>query len=462
MAKQVPIPKFGQTVETVSIVKWHKSEGDTVTKGDVLFEVETDKAVLEVESQFEGTLLKVVIPENEEMPVMSIAAVIGEPGEDIPEIKQPEQPAPAPQETPAPQAPAKAEEPAAQPAAKPPAPTADVTAPTTPPPAAPAAPPQTEKRHKTSPRARTFAKQHLITQQDIDALQGTGPGGRIVERDVKQFLETSGYYDKKITPAAAKMARDLGISLLQLTPTGASGRVTVKDVERADAERPKPLPKMRQTIARRLQQSMQTAPHFYVTVNVDMTDLMGFRKELKDNGLSLSVNVFILKACAEALKEFPTVNSVSDDGAHVRWHSAVNIGMAVSLEQGLVVPVIRHIDQMSLDEIQAVAADMAEKARDGKLLPDDMQGGTFTVSNMGMLGVDSFTAIINPGESAILAVSSTVPTPVVNDDGDIVVRNIMKITLSSDHRLIDGAMAAAFANAIKARLENVEHWRHEV
>jgi pyruvate dehydrogenase E2 component (dihydrolipoamide acetyltransferase) len=455
MATQVPIPKLGQSEETVSIVKWHKAEGDTVAKGDVLFEVETDKAVLEVESQFEGTLLKVVIPEGKEVPVMSIAAVLGDPGEDIPAIEQPK---PAPAEKPAP---APAKKPGIETKKTTPAP-AQPTAPVAthqPAPVAPAPQPAKPDWHPVSPRAKKFAKDYLI---DLDQVTGTGPNGRVVERDVMAYLDEIDYASHKITPTAKSMAQQIGLPITELQATGKSGRITVADVKKAEAQQPKPMSKMRQVIARRLQQSKQQIPHFYVTVSVDMTDLSAYRKTLKNAGFALSFNDFILKASALTLAEFPDVNSVvSDDNQTVRWSADINVGMAVSVDQGLVVPVIRDTDKLDMDELHDVARELATKARDGKLTPNEMKGGTFTVSNMGMLQVDEFSAIINPGESAILAVSGIFPTPVVDDDRNIVVRDMMKITLSADHRVVDGAMAAQFCRAIKSKLENLELWRSQ-
>jgi pyruvate dehydrogenase E2 component (dihydrolipoamide acetyltransferase) len=452
MATQVPIPKLGQSEETVSIVKWHKSEGDTIAKGDVLFEVETDKAVLEVESQFEGTLLKIVIPEGKEVPVMSIAAVLGEPGEAIPAIQQPAPP--AKEEKPAAVPPAPKTAPAAAPAepsAIAPTPAAVQAAPAP----APAATPAPPKKRAVSPRARRFAADFLI---HLDRVQGSGPNGRVVERDVRAYLDSSGYNDRKITPAAANLARKLNLALLDITATGSTGRVTVEDVQRTDAERPKPMSKMRQVIAKRMQESKKNIPHFCVTVSVDMTDLMAYRKALKKADYQVGVNDFVLKASALALQDFPVVNSCTEDGLNVRWHSSINVGMAVSVDNGLVVPVLRKADEMSLDELHAAARELADKARDGKLLPDDMKGGTFTVSNMGMLNVEHFTAIINPGESAILAVGSVIPSVVATPAREMVVRDIMKITLSADHRIIDGAVAAQFVNAVKRRLEDISLW----
>lgn len=448
MAKLIPVPKLGQSEETVTIVQWHKAEGDEVKKGDVLFEVETDKSVLEVESQFEGTLLKLVLEAGKEVPVMSVAAVIGKPGEAIPPIEQPTAaPAPAAPQASAPAAPKAAASPPAAPAVP-----QTVAAPV---PATVAATPQ---RKAISPRARKFAGDFLI---DLNDVPGTGPGDRVVERDVKAYLETSGYYDRKITPAAQNLARELGLSLLSLTPTGATGRVTISDVRRAEAEMPKAMSKMRQTIARRLQQSKQTMPHFYATVSVDMTDLIEFRKGLKEKGYTVSINDFVAKAVALTLVEFPEVNSTTD-GLTASWNSHVNVGIAVSIDNGLVVPVVRDADEMPLDELHAVVRELADKARSGKMTPEDMSGGTFTISNMGMLGVENFAAIINPGESAILAVASAMPVPVVNEDREVVVRDMMKITVSVDHRLVDGATSVAFVNAVKAKLECVELWEEEI
>jgi pyruvate dehydrogenase E2 component (dihydrolipoamide acetyltransferase) len=215
--------------------------------------------------------------------------------------------------------------------------------------------------------------------------------------------------------------------------------------------------KMRQVIAQRLTQSFRDTPHFYVTVAVDMTELIAFRSQLKAAGAPYTVTDFIAEAVVLTLQEFPDVNS-STDGKTTRWNSHVNLGIAVSLEQGLVVPVIRNAGQLPLLELSQRTKSLAEKARAGKATPDELSGGTFTISNMGMMDVESFGAIINPGESAILAVASTRPQPVVRD-GKIVVRQIMKLTLSCDHRIVDGALGAKFINGIKQKLEDIELWK---
>ena len=445
MITLVPIPKLGQSEETVKIEKWRVKEGDKIAKGDILFEVETDKAVLEVESQFEGTLLKIFIPENKEVPVMSVAAVIGEPGEKIPEIKPPPAPAKAAPEARKNQPPAKVTSPIQRAAVV--AQTANFA----------------EQsvvqavacvRPNPSPRARSFAQDYLI---ELDKVDGTGgESGRITEADVKRYLEESGYLKKLITPAAFNVAKKERLELLAIEGTGEGGRVTVADVKAAASEKPREFNAMRKLIAKRLAESKQRIPHFYVTVSVDMTEVSGIRKKLKEEGNALSVNDFIIKAVAMALKEYPMVNAESD-GITAKYKSKINVGVAVSVENGLVVPVIKNADKKALDEIHSEAAEFAEKARKGKLLPDDMKGGTFTISNMGMLNVENFAAIINPGEAAILAVSTAMPTPVVRN-GEIAIRDLMKVTLSADHRVVDGADAARFANSLRQKLEDRNFW----
>lgn len=456
MAQNVVMPKLGQTVEEASIVKWHKKEGDAVKKGDVLFEIETDKAVLEAESFFDGALLKVLVGEGEMVPVSSTVAYIGKPGEAVPD-KLPASPAPKPEpakEEKAPPAPAEeirkkveAKASAVKKQAKPP------VAPPAPRPASAVAP-EPEKRVFISPRAKMMARECAINPASIT---GTGPNGRIVTGDIKGYLEDNGYDELRISPAAKNLARREGIDILGVRGTGDAGRIMIRDVERALAERPERMNKMRQTIARRLTESFTGTPHFYVTVSVDMTELMSFRKMLKDQGEAYTVNDFILESVILSLKEFPILNSYTD-GQSVSWRGSVDLGVAVSIEGGLVVPVVRNAEELTLSELHDKARDLAGRAREGKLLPDEMTGSSFTVSNMGMLDVDSFNAIINPGEAAILAVGTTRETPVVVE-GEIKVRSVMRITLSVDHRIVDGATGAAFANAIKAKLEDIELWR---
>jgi pyruvate dehydrogenase E2 component (dihydrolipoamide acetyltransferase) len=445
MAHIVIMPKLGQTVEESTIVKWHKKEGDQVKKGEIIFEIETDKAVLEIESFYDGTLLKIVVKEGETVPVNSPVAIIGQPGEELPKIEaakpvSEEKPVELPQQKPAQikQAAAKLE-------------TTSKIESTVSAPASTAF-----KRQIASPRARRLAKECGIS---VNNIKGTASNGRITEADVKKYLEEKGYYNLRITPAAKALAIKEGIDILALPPDAlAKGKVDVGLIEEAIYEKPQEMSKIRQIIAQRLTHSFTTIPHFFVTVAVDVSDLMELRKELKKQNKSYSLTDFIIKAVALALKEFPVVNSFTTDGKKITRRARINVGMAVDIKEGLVVPVIKNTDLLTMPELHETIQQLAVKARDGKLLPAEMTGGTFTVSNMGMLNVNSFTAIINPGESAILAVSSITPTPSVLKD-KIAVRSVMNITLSSDHRIIDGAMAARFANKIKNTLEDIELWK---
>ena len=458
MVKAVVMPKLGQSEETVTVVRWRKQVGDIVAKGDVLFEIETDKALLEVESFYAGTLLKIVAKEGVTVPVQATVAFVGDPGEPVPEVVL----APIPQ--------SEARGPKSE-AGKPVRETAPpshlpkggegirgfaapgvVVAP-------PAAPTLAEPQlFRISPRAAKLARESVI---DPTPIAGTGPNGRIVERDVKQYLEAQGYSLLRITPTAKQLAAREGINLLSLAPKKEDGsQITVADIERLLAERPKPMTRMRQIIAQRLTESYTHAPHFFVTVSADVTDLESLRAGRKAQGTSYTLTDFIVKAAALALEQFPIVNSTSD-GESIRWHSNIDLGLAVALEQGLVVPVIRRANELTVAEIHARAQDMTAKARAGQLTPAEMTGSTFTISNLGMMDVENFTAIINPGESAILAVSSSARQPVVKND-QVVIRTMMKMTLSSDHRLIDGALAARFLNSIRKTLEEISLWQRSI
>jgi len=442
MATPIIMPKFGQMTEESAIVEWLKKEGDKVAKGDILFTVETDKSVMEVECFEEGTLLKIVVGPGVNVPVQSTVGFLGQAGEAIPTVAAPAPAAPKPAAaTPAPET-------RAVPAASP-TPIQQSITPTIQAPIAPSAP----ALFRISPRAAVLAKRCVI---DPAPIKGSGPQGRVVERDVKQYLASRGYDKLRVSPAAKVLAAKEGVDLLNVVP-GDGGRISIADVQRAMAEKPKPLTKMRQIIAQRLTQSIVTQPHFYATVSVDMTDLIAYRNQLKAAGAPYTVTDFIMQAVVLCLQEFPVVNS-STDGKSSRWHGHVNLGLAVSIEGGLVVPVIRNAEQLTLMEICTTAKQLADKARAGKLTPDEMSGGSFTISNMGMMNVENFHAIINTGEGAILAVASTMKQPVVRDD-KIVIRQIMKMTISVDHRLIDGALAVQFANAVKAKLEDLELWK---
>ncbi|MFC1454189.1 dihydrolipoamide acetyltransferase family protein [Verrucomicrobiota bacterium] len=435
------MPKLGQTVEESTLLKWHKKSGDQVKKGDILFEIETDKAVLEIESFVEGTLLKIIVNDGETVPVTAPVAFVGKPGEPIPDV-----PAPVssprkdikPTTIPAPDAATPIHQ---QSEPEPLTPEKLITK-------------QIQPVKKTiSPRARRLAKEHAISPEPVD---GSGPKGRVTEKDIIKYLKAKKYNQLRITPAAKSLAIKEKIDILSVETEEKGQRISIEDIERQIAEKPKEMSKMRQVIAQRLTQSFTSTPHYYVTVAIDMTDLLAFREKLKKENKSYSVTDFIVKASANALKEFPALNSTTD-GKLVRWHSKVHVGLAVEVKEGLVVPVIRNADAISLGELHKRAKALVVKARDGKLSPDEMTGGTFTVSNMGMLNIDNFTAIINPGESAILAIASTFSVPTVVNN-EIKIRSIMKATVSSDHRFVDGAMASRFINRIKDQLEDIKLW----
>jgi len=457
MATPIIMPKFGQMTEESAIVEWLKKEGDKVNKGDILFTVETDKSVMEVESFEAGTLLKITVPPRVNVPVQSTVGFLGNPGEAIPSVTAPAPAAPKTAEVGAPSTASARPEPVAKRAET--VLGAPIAAPVSAPVAAPV--PQLPSPisnlpslFRISPRAAALAKHSVI---DAMRIKGSGPEGRVVEKDVRNYLQQHGYDKLRISPAAKELAAKEKLDVLAIQATDDSGRISVADVQRAIAEKPKPMSKMRQVIAQRLTQSFRDTPHFYVTVAVDMTELIAYRSQLKAAGAPYTVTDFIAEAVVLTLQEFPDVNS-STDGKTTRWNSHVNLGIAVSLEQGLVVPVIRAAEQLPLLELSQRTKSLAEKARAGKATPDELSGGTFTISNMVMMDVESFGAIINPGESAILAVASTRPQPVVRD-GKIIVRQIMKLTLSCDHRIVDGALGAKFTNAIKQKLEDLELWK---
>lgn len=450
MAQPITMPKFGQMTEESAIVEWRKKEGDAVARGDVLFTVETDKSVMEVEAFTDGVLLKIVVPAGVTVPVNTVVGFIGAPGEPVPEVTIPVRTAGVQSGGTATPSPVRS----------------DRTAPAQAQPSSEQMPvhvqasPQLAQTSVApakvgiSPRARALARRCAI---DPKKVPGTGPGGRVTERDVRRYLETMGYARLRITPAALELARKENVDVLDVVGTGTAGRITVEDIRRAVSERPQPLSRMRQTIAARLTQSFTTQPHFYVTVAVDMTDLIAFRAELKAAGAPYTITDFVIQAVVLALVEHPEVNA-STDGRSVRRHAHVNVGLAVAVEGGLVVPVLKLAERKSMLELALEAKRLAEKARAGKLTPDEMSGGTFTISNLGMFNVDTFHAIINTGEGAILAVASAKQMPVVKD-GQIQIRWMMNITLSGDHRLIDGATGAKFLNSIKSKLEDIGLWR---
>ena len=427
MANITLMPKLSDTMTVGTLVKWLKKEGDVIKTGDMLAEVETDKATMELESYFDGTLLKIFSPAGSQLPIGAALCAIGKPGEKV--------------EAPAPKAaPAAAAAPAAPVVAAPaPAPVAVAAPAPAPKPAAPAAAPAAPAgRVKISPLARKLAEEKRI---DFTRVKGTGPGGRIVRADILAA-------EKNPPPAAAKPAR------AEAAP--AWGYRSVLDKSPVQAESFAPASNMRATIARRLLEAKTTIPHFYLDIEVDAAPLLALREQLNaglaKDGVKLSVNDFVLKAAAAALRAIPGVNT-SWTGTGIQSHSAIHVSFAVAIEDGLITPVIRDTDGKTLFQISAEAKSLGGRAKDKKLQPAEFTGGTFCVSNLGMAGVDRFCAIINPPNAAILAVGATVKKPVVKDD-EIVIGQRMTLTLSCDHRVVDGLLGAKFLNAVKAHLES--------
>lgn len=415
MANTLEMPKLGFDMAEGTLVRWVIGENLPVERGQVIAEIETDKATVEVESMYSGTVLRHLVPQGEIVPVGTPIAVIGEPGE---AITVPGDAAPAPEKTATPQAPAPS------PAGGAPTPVSGAAS-------------QGEEFPggvKASPLARRMASENGL---DLQAIQGTGPGGRVIKRDIEAFLSAPVPVKSAVVPAA-------------LPPAPAPVVTTAPEDRRI------PMSKMRTTIARRLVESVQQVPHIFITREFDMDGLMTLRKQVNDalavSGEKISVNDFVVKAVALALREFPRINSVYA-GDTIVERGAVNVGVAVSLEDGLLTVVCKNADQKSVRQIAADLRSMVARAREGKLKPADIEGSTFSVSNLGMFDVEQFTAIINPPESAILAVGAVRETPVVKD-GAVVPGMRMKATISVDHRTIDGADAARFMQTLAAYLES--------
>jgi pyruvate dehydrogenase E2 component (dihydrolipoamide acetyltransferase) len=416
MATDVKMPQLSDTMSSGKILTWRKNVGDTVSRGDILAEVETDKANLEIESFFNGTLLKVMVPAGSMAKVGEVIAVIGQPGE----AAGTSQAAPA------------AANPA--PAAAPQAVTAATPTPTPISPAAPLSLVPASDRVKASPLAKKVAEQLHVNLAEI---QGTGPHGRIVKRDVEA---AAGDVVAPIAASAAPAYAPTPAPTATPSASGAAGTLT-------------PLNRMRETIARRMQESVTTSPHFYVTTSVDMGEAIRLRETLKEKPAykGISVNHLVIKAVAYGLKHAPEVNAAMRDGQHYQ-PSQINIGIITALDGGLIIPVLKEVDTMTLKDVVFEARAAIDRAKAGRPSSSDLSGGTFSISNMGMFDVENFTAIINPGQGGILAVSSVKQQPVVKN-GQIVVGSVMKVTVSVDHRIIDGVMAATFLKHFKEALE---------
>lgn len=422
MAEIVRMPKMSDTMTEGVVVKWHKKVGDTVKNGDLVAEIETDKATMEFESYQAGTLLYIGIEEGKAAPVDAILAVLGKAGEDYKELLAAEQAktvAPAAETAPAPAA---KKETAPAPVA------ATVSAPA-PPPAIPAQKVQEivtsangDGRTKASPLAKRLAAEKGI---DLSMLKGSGEHGRIVKRDIEWFKPGSFVSSGAMMP----------------------GAVTKESFDEVAVSQ------MRKTIARRLSESKFTAPHFYLTMDIDMDEVVKARESVNQiASVKISFNDFVVKAAAAALRQHPAVNS-SWLGDRIRTNHHINIGIAVAVDEGLLVPVVRFADSKTLSQIATEVKDYAKRAKEKKLQPQDWEGNTFTISNLGMYNIEEFTAIINPPDACILAVGAIKQVPVVKN-GTIQPGNVMKVTLSCDHRVVDGVVGSKFLNTFKGLLEN--------
>lgn len=416
MAEVIRMPRMSDTMEEGNIVGWLKKEGDRVEVGDTLAEVETDKATMELDSMADGVILHIAIKEGP-VPIDGVIAIIGKEGEDWQSLLAQGASAKAGngQSAPAAVAPVASEVPAAAPVAEVPGSSDD-----------------DDKRLKASPLARSIAREAGI---DLAKVEGSGDQGRIVKRDVEAALEGK---QSSPAPAPAKEAP----SVAPFIHAGAEGQFEDK-----------PVSQMRKTIARRLSESKFTAPHFYLTVEMNMENAIKTRERINEIApVKISFNDIVIKAVAAALRQHPAINS-SWLGDKIRINRDINIGVAVAVEDGLLVPVIRHADIKTLSQINTEVKALAGKAKERKLQPDEMTGNTFTISNLGMFGIEEFTAIINPPDACILAVGGIIEKPVVKD-GQIVAGNMMKVTLSCDHRVVDGASGAQFLQTLKGILED--------
>ena len=407
------MPKMSDTMTEGVVVAWHKKVGDTVKVGDILAEVETDKATMELENYVKGTLLHIGVEQGHAVPVDALIAIVGKEGEDVAALLNAGAPALAASSASAPeQAPAQNSAPAQAPV--------EALAPTDP------------QRIKASPLARKLAAEQGL---DLRRIQGSGDNGRIVRRDLQGQVTAK-------APAAAEALATPDLSAWLNRPAGQGESFTDQ-----------PLSQMRKTIARRLTESKNAAPHFYLTMEIDMDQAVEARQRLNQNApVKISINDLVIKAAAMALRQHPAVNS-SWLGDRIRQNHHIHVGVAMALPEGLVVPVLRFADQKNLVQIATQTKEYAGKAKEKKLQPQDWEGNTFTISNLGMFGIEAFTAIINPPDACILAVGAVRECPVVRN-GQLSVGQRMTVTLSCDHRVVDGATGAAFLQSLSLMLRD--------
>ena len=443
MATKVVMAQLSPTMEEGRLLEWKVKEGDRVEPSDVLAEIETDKANMDIEAMSGGVVRKLLVEEGATVPVGAIIGILGDEDEDIAGLLEEAKaslegapPAPEPEEEPA--------EPEAEPAAAEPEAEGESGAPEEPAAAAdrePAdgtSPPRDRtagERVRISPVARRMAEDAGI---DPASVEGSGPGGRVVKADVERAIRSG---SARATAATATAKSGPGPAAVPVGPA----RLEEMEI---------PLSQMRKAIAKRLTQSIGPVPHFFLTTEIDMGRALDLRAEMNARIApeKIGVNDLLVKAVAEALARHPEINA-SWEGDRIRRHGSVDVGIAVAVEDGLITPVLRQADRKGLIAIKRESDDLIARGREKKLAPEEYQGATFSVSNLGMFDIDQFTAIINPPEAAILAVGSTVEKPVVVD-GDVAVRRRMRVTMSCDHRVIDGATGARFLQTFKAMMEN--------
>jgi pyruvate dehydrogenase E2 component (dihydrolipoamide acetyltransferase) len=435
MATQVIMPKLSPTMEEGQLSRWLKKEGDKVSMGEPLAEIDTDKATMEMQALGNGVLRKILIQEGESAPLGQLIAIIGEPDEDISSIAT-EAPVAAPAEAAAPPTEKKeeAEEPKPAKAAE-----AETSAGGNGSKASVSVPQPATGRLIVSPLAARMAAESGI---DLRSVNGSGPGGRIIKRDVEELIGQQG---STVQPAVATKQT-------HLRAVGSPAQKST--IAAASAYHDEPASEMRRTIAKRLVTSLGPVPHFFLTTEIEMDRAAEMRSGINalDPELKISINDIIIKVAAAALLQHPQVNASFQDKV-VRYYEHADIGVAVAIEDGLITPIIRAADQKSLSEIASEVRELAGRARERKLKPEEFMGASFSISNLGMFGIDEFTAVINPPEGAILAIGAMSPRPAVRNN-EIVVRQMMRVTMSCDHRVIDGATGAKFLQTFKKILEN--------
>ena len=452
MATELTMPQMGYDMQEGTVVRWLKAEGSNVELGEPVAEIETDKAVVEFESYASGVLQKILVSEGSTVPVGEAIAVVGEMDAVLVEEPEPDVPEPVAQEV---EEEAETIEAIPLGAASVP-PTDGVVTPQ--PEETPVEEPSQAARVFATPVARQLAYDSGI---DLAAVDGTGPGGRIVKEDVLRVIEagteTTPEPEPTPEPVAEVEVEPVVEVEAELEPVAEVEPEPVAEVEPEPEPELVPLSRMRQQIARVTIRSKSEKPHFYVNTDVDMTEAMLLRAQINQamaaDGVRATVNDLIIAASVIALKRFPKFNAYYEEGG-LRMNDEVNVGIAMAVEEGLIMPAIVGAANMSLREVAQASKEVAERAQQGTLSPQEYAGGTFAISNMGMMGVTSFVAIIQPPQSAVLAVGAVQKRPVVNDDDQIIVRQMMTATLSADHRIVDGAEGAMFINEIKSLLEN--------